>query len=331
VRLRRIVCATLVAIAVWSSGMAHAQSYDIDADVPHSAGASRQASETAPDAPVDPYDPRYTWGDTNSATAPAFVAAEKAFADRVANELGLALNLVETDHFLFHTDLPPREAHEWQRVLDLMYERVNWLLGVPEGVNLFRGKATVFLFADQAKFVEFERRFYNHRVTYEAGICHQHPTGEVRIAFYRIDHTRAMRQLMVHEAAHGVIHRFRSPARIPDWLNEGIAEWTAYAVLNFPHPFKQREVISQRAIIDRGGRLGDAFWQDGRFSAADYGAAFGLVKILLRKGKPAFHDLVDRLKDGQTYDKAIEAVYGYDIPHLVSLYGRSINVPNLKP
>jgi hypothetical protein len=282
--------------------------------------------------PVDPFDPRYTWGDTNAATAPAFVVAEKAFAQRVANELGLTLHLVETDRFLFYTDLDPREAHDWQRVLDLMYERVGSLLGVPDGVNLFRGKATVFLFRHQRDFAAFERRFYDHRVTFQAGVCHQHGTGEVRIAFHRIEHDLALRQLMVHEAAHGVLHRFRNPTRIPDWLNEGIAEWAAFRVVNhFPQPFRQREAVSRHAIAERGNRLGEAFWQDGRFAAADYGAAFGLLKILLRKGTPAFQDFVALLKDGTPFPEAIPRVYGYDLSHLVTLYGRSINVRDLTP
>ncbi|MEM0914200.1 MAG: hypothetical protein AAGK09_06265 [Planctomycetota bacterium] len=298
------------------------------------ATSSASVAPLAPSAPaadsVDPYDPRYTWGDTNAATAPAFVAAERDFAQRVADELGIQLRLVETDHFLFYTDVSEREARDWENVLDLTYERVCWRLGVPEGIRLFRGKATVFLFRDRARFVQFERAFYNHRVTYEAGLCHQHSTGEVRIAFYRIDHERALRQLMIHETAHGVIHRFRSPTRIPDWINEGMAEWTADVVLGFPQPFKQREAISKQAIIDRGGRLGDTFWQDGRFSAADYGAAYGMVKVLLRKGRPAFAEFVALLKDGVPYDRAIEAVYSYNLDELVRRYGRTINIRELR-
>ncbi|MEM1208405.1 MAG: hypothetical protein AAGI54_03980 [Planctomycetota bacterium] len=298
---------------------------------PPAKASAAPSALTTPAAPIDPYDPRFTWGDTNASTAPAFVAAELDFAQRVADELNVRLRLVETDHFLFFTDVSEREARAWEGVLELTYERVAWRLGVPEGVHLFRGKATVFLFRDRADFVAFERAFYNHRVTYEAGICHQHPTGEVRIAFYRIDHERSLRQLMIHETAHGVIHRFRSPTRIPDWLNEGMAEWTADKVLQFSPPFKQREAISKQAILDRGRRLGDAFWQDGRFSAADYGAAYGLVKVLLRKGRPAFCDFIVRLKDGTPYDRAMRAVYGYDVEELVRRYGHTINIRDLKP
>ncbi|MEM6332951.1 MAG: hypothetical protein AAF823_06390 [Planctomycetota bacterium] len=321
-------------IAAWSVCVLAALSLVCPAaaqvDSPVTPNASLPAAPTQ-QIEIDPYDPGYTWGDTTVDTALAFVNAEKAFARSVEAELGVTFNLVETDYFLFYTDLSEREAYEWQRVLDLMYERVSSLLGIPDGINVFRGKATVFLFADKRGFVEFEQRFYNHRVSFEAGICHQHGTGEVRIAFYRIDHERAMRQLMVHEAAHGVVHRYRSPNRVPDWINEGIAEWTAFAVLNFVQPFRHREAVSKRAIVARGNRLGEAFWQDGNFAAEDYGAALGLTKVLLRKGRPAFHDFIGQIKDGQSYEAAMQDIYGYGIDRLVALYGRTLNIRDLRP
>ncbi len=270
-----------------------------------------------------------TWGDVDAARVAELVAMEKAIAQRVSEKLGLELNLIETDYFLFYTDLPPKEAYEWQRLLDLMYQRVSYLLEIPEGVNVFKGKALVFFFKDKQGFVDFEREFYQNSVTYEAGICHQHFSGEVRIAFYQIDDEPQLRQVMVHEAAHGVVHRFRSPRRIDSWLNEGIAEWTAYSVINYKQPFKWKKQQSAEAV-KQAGRIDPAFFSDQDFKPDFYGTSLAMVELLLRRGRPKFIAFIHGIKDGLTWQESLAEHYDMSPDELVRAYGRSIGARDLE-
>ena len=269
-----------------------------------------------------------TWNDVTPEQFEQLVEREKAMAAHVGNLLSVELNLIETDYFLFYTDLDPREAYEWQRVLDLMYERVGDLLDIPDGVNVFKGKATVFLFKHKEQFVAFERDFYQNNVTFEAGICHQHYTGEVRIAFHQIDDEKQLKQIMVHEAAHGVVHRFRSPRRIASWLNEGIAEWTANSVVNYKQPFKWKKRESARVIKERGTFDPD-FFEDDRYKADFYGTSLAMVELLLRRGKPRFIAFVNGIKDGLTWQESLLEHYGMTPDDLILAYGRSIGMRDL--
>lgn len=269
-----------------------------------------------------------TWNDVAPEQFEQLVEREKAMAGRVGAELGVNLNLIETDYFLLYTDLDPKDAYEWQRVLDLMYQRVSYLLEIPEGVNVFKGKATVFLFKHKEQFVAFEREFYQNQVTFEAGICHQHFTGEVRIAFHQIDDELQMKQIMIHEAAHGVIHRYRSPRRVTSWLNEGIAEWTAFSVVNYKQPYKWKKRESANVVKQRG-RFDPAFFDDDNYKADYYGTSLAMVELLLRRGRPRFIAFVNGIKDGLTWQESLLEHYEMTPDDLISAYGRSIGMRDL--
>ncbi len=271
----------------------------------------------------------WTWEAIDAADPADPVARDKAFAAHVAQALGLTFNVVETDYFLFYTNLSKREAYEWQRLLDLMYDRVSYLLGIPKGVNVFKGKALVFMFAEKGQFAAFERRFYEHEVTFEAALCHQHDTGEVRIALYKLEDDKYLKQVMIHEAAHGVVHRFHSPQRVVVWLNEGIAEWTASRVLNYTQPYKWKKKVSADHIR-RQGRLDADFFQEGGFSAERYGSSLAMVEILLRRGRPKFVQFIREIKDGKPWQESLRDKYDLSPDDLTRLYGQTIGMPNLK-
>ena len=277
----------------------------------------RRASPGSCGSPSAPSNPR------------AFVEEEKRFALEVADKLELEFNVVETDYFIFYTNLSEREAYEWQRVLDLMYERVSYLLDTPKGVNVFRGKALVFLFETKEQFGRFESKIYNHGAGWAAGYCHQHPTGQVRISFYRLDDKQYLKQLMIHEAAHGVVFRYRSGVDIPNWLDEGIAEWTASTVILNPRPFKYKKRTSAEAVKKRG-HLPLSFFGDDNWKKDQYGTALAMVEILLRRGRPRFVEFFNNIKDGQDWQDSLLQQYDLTIDDLVGLYGREISMKDLK-
>lgn len=305
-----------------------------------------RAARVKPAQPADHYDPspalfpeplpeadqepaqQVTWNDVAPEQFEQLVEREKALAGQVGDRLGVNLNLIETDYFLFYTDLEPKEAYEWQRVLDLMYQRVSYLLEIPDGVNVFKGKATVFLFQHKDHFIAFEREFYQNQVTFEAGICHQHFTGEVRIAFHQIDDEKQLQQIMVHEAAHGVVHRYRSPNRIASWLNEGIAEWTAYSVVNYKQPYKWKKRASANVVKERG-RFDPEFFNDDNYKVDFYGTSLAMVELLQRRGRPRFIAFINGIKDGLTWQESLLEHYEMTPDDLVSAYGKSIGIRDL--
>ena len=284
---------------------------------------------SGPGAQADAPATAMTWQQVDALDTQDPVAQDKAFAQRVARQLGLSFHLVETDYFLFYTNLSPREAYEWQRVLDLMYERVSYLLGIPKDTNVFKGKALVFMFAEKGQFAAFERQFYQHEVTLEAALCHQHDRGQVRIALYKLEDEKYLKQVMIHESAHGVVHRFHSPARVIVWLNEGIAEWTASRVLNYPQPYKWKKKVSAKDIRQKG-QFDQAFFFPDAFPSQHYGTALAMVEILLRRGRPRFIRFIGAIKEGKTWQQSLRDEYDLSPDDLVRLYGQTINLPHLQ-
>jgi hypothetical protein len=55
----------------------------------------------------------------------------KAFAAEAGKKLKKELLLRETKYFLFYSDLPVDEAHNWAGLLDRMYGRLAELFAVP--------------------------------------------------------------------------------------------------------------------------------------------------------------------------------------------------------
>ncbi|MCH2204212.1 MAG: basic secretory family protein [Fuerstiella sp.] len=100
--------------------------------------------------------------------------------------------------------------------------------GFPSGQNVWRGKAVVVAFMQENSFHAFEQQVMgNPTSTGAQGICHTFPNGRVVVGCYRGESPSYFGVVLVHETAHGYIHRYRSTARIPSWINEGVADWVA--------------------------------------------------------------------------------------------------------
>jgi len=166
---------------------------------------------------------------------PVLTDAERAQAvDRMRQEAvaamqvaGVTAESVETDMFLMYGDLPRAELQRWGRELDSMYARVADVLAVPKGVNLFWGKAVILAFQKQDTFRLAEAAIFNHKAPPNLrGVCHM-KGPQVYINIYRGNDELEFASTLVHETTHGIVYRYATPVQLPDWANEGFAEWVA--------------------------------------------------------------------------------------------------------
>src|SRR5690606_17365852 len=153
-----------------------------------------------------------------------------------------------TDYFLFYTDLDRREAERWGALLDRMYDRLCDLFGVARGTNIWRGKCLIFVFRDPQDYYRFEAQVHGQPGDDTAGRCWQFGDGRVHITFYRQPHESRFAHVLVHEAVHGFLHRYRSPARIPSVWNEGLAEVIAGELVPRARSVTQRQNDSHRIL-----------------------------------------------------------------------------------
>lgn len=238
---------------------------------------------------------------------------------------------VETQYFVFFTDMPPAHVAAYIANLDKMYDQLCVLFSVPQGTNIWLGKCPVIVFASSNDFRTFEARHLDNPETQGiAGLSHQWSDGRVLTVCGRGDDPVFFAAVLVHETSHGFLHRIRSTSRIPPWMNEGIADWVAAVVV------PQSDHIANRmngAIpqIKATGTLDGLLSSNGRIDGWQYGVAATMTQFLVTTDANAYRGLITAVKEGFTWQQALELTYGITPAQLVSAYGKQLGFPALQP
>src|SRR6185437_1216278 len=232
---------------------------------------------------------------------------------------------VETKFFLFYTDLPTREANHWLLLLDKMYVRLSELFAVKPGVNIWRGKAVIFVFSRREDYYKYESEIEHANATGTAGMCMQVSDGTVRVAFYRETNELDFAHVLVHESVHGFVHRYRGPARVPSWANEGLAEAIATELVpQRGRPAAVRDA-AQRGLRDHQGDMGDFFTTD-HIEGWQYPVSEELTTFMILQNKKNYVAFINGIKDGQEWPQSLNENYKAPLSRLVPYFGQWLGV-----
>jgi len=261
-----------------------------------------------------------------------WIAKHKEFLKEVqAGMPGLVMNLVETKYYLFLTDMPAGEVGPYIAYLDAMYDQLCEAFGIPAGQNIWAGKCVVVAFKTEASFHQFEEQFMQNVRPAAQGLCHSSSDGKVVISIWKGEIDTFFANVLVHETAHGFVHRYKSTVHISSWVNEGIADWVAAAVVKSDKEVSRRQREAAQRVREAGS-LGGNFFQDQQsIEAWQYGVASSLVELMLRGGGPKYRKFFDNMKEGMTSDEALQDAYGISETHLAAAYGRAIGNPMVQP
>jgi hypothetical protein len=272
------------------------------------------------------------WKPLSSQETAAVIKEQKAFLRSVGKAFpSLPMRLYETRFFLFFSDMPSDQVGLYRAELDRMNVELGKAFGVPPGENVWRGKAVFVVFVQQAAFLRFEQQFMKRNpaeLRSTQGVCHQSSTGNVVVGCYRGKDPTYLAQVLVHETTHGYLHRFMSSARVPSWLNEGIAEWVSAMVVTR----SRVPQIRQRKAIDRlkqTGQIGQQFFGS-RIESWHYGVASRITDSLIKANPEAFRWWVVSIKEGIDWQQGLRLAFGYSPPGLMQAYGRSVGVPQIQ-
>jgi len=170
------------------------------------------------------------------------------------------------------------------------------------------GKVEVYLYKDHDSYVKGRFR----PPTWSAGLVRNsgRPGAEWSLAVY----TPASTRTLAHELTHLYFNSFfkGSPAAVPLWLNEGLAEMMAAEAVDpgrpgwrgpMPKNATPLAVLLKIKAIPEGG-------------AEDfYIRAHSLVRFLKKGSSPLkFEKFCRELRDGETADRALFSVYGFRTP-----------------
>src|SRR4051794_21177718 len=213
-----------------------------------SAAVGKDGKELLTEATQPSPDSEFRWGKLTDEEQADAIKELKAFADGTRKGKAGELRLLETKFFLFYTDLPPTEAENWAGLLDRMYARLAELFAVPKDVNVWRGKALVFVFSKADDSRTFQLESHHTDPGKSAGMCHERSDGFVHIAFYRQPKDLDFAHVLVHESDRGFIHRYRGPVHIASWANEGLAEVIATELVPQPSESNRRTILAREYL-----------------------------------------------------------------------------------
>ena len=273
------------------------------------------------------------WAAIPDAEQEKYTAEERAFAEQVKTHF-TALNMqsVETKFFIFVSDMPPAQLSPYLKQLDTMCDALGQAFGFPPGHNVWRGKAVIVAFVKEESFVEFEKKFMEHtpNLMTTQGLCHQLGEGRVVVSAYRGNSPEYFGSLLVHETAHGYVHRYKSTADIPSWFNEGISDWIAALAV----PSDKSIAYAQRQALVRlqqNGSLGGNFFTSEQIQPWQYGVASSMVEMLVKISPDQFRLFFNGIKEGLTWEDSLMRAYGMTPEDLTSAYGRAVGLPELMP
>jgi len=268
------------------------------------------------------------WPILSDETQRAAIEEMKRDAERIMRDAGAKLPLFETKYFLLYSELSQRETVRWANQLDGMYEMVMQLFHVEAGLNLFWGKAVVFIWPSRDRFRVVEASAFGQRVPEGVvGLCHM-KDAKVFVNSFRGSDELEFTAVLLHETTHGIMHRYLTPRRLPTWANEGFAERIAHIAMvraNLRSPVdKLRRAQGVQYIRQSGdiARIMRMNYRDGTWpgeNAVGYAVGYVLCNFMLdvvprlapARGKDRFKDWVVAIKGGKAWDKALAEDFGF--------------------
>ena len=259
------------------------------------------------------------------------VAELEAFLAEVQKDFP-ALAVSQTHEFLVATDIPAAQMAPFTAKLDAMHDFLCDLYGIPRGEPVWKGKCLVIAFLREEDFIAFEPRFMKVEARGAHGLCHQRSDGRVVMACHRGNDQSAFAHMLVHETSHGFNHRWMSPEHLPNWLNEGIAEWVGTQVVPNCRQVPMKEARAAE-FMKAGGGLGVDFFAigpDHHIDAVQYGIASSLVKFMVARDRKKFASFVRGIKEGMSVEQSLKESFNASPADLVAAYGKAVGIPGLK-
>lgn len=237
----------------------------------------------------------------------------RAEAREMVRKSGLTrIKEVETEYFLFFTDLSPSEVKRWAKVLDGMYRTLIHTLEMPEDALLFHGKCVIFIFNARHDFITFEDKAFGFDAQRAGGVCHMRGPSTF-VCFERGSDDARFQSVLVHETVHAFMHRYRSPAQLPTWANEGLADYVA-GVLTPMSNEPREHWLHARQFAQSGkdaGAIMRQTYRDGSWFTEDsYPVSHMLVRFMLTHKPRAFKEWIDDIKSGAEWDASMKERFG---------------------
>jgi len=137
----------------------------------------------------------------------------------------------------------------------------------------------------------------------------------------RSDNLEWAKRTLAHEITHLLVREatFGPFGDIPTWLNEGLAQYAEGEMEEYHREVLDRAIKDDELISVRS--LSSSFPADPSQASLAYAQSSSLVSYLVETyGWAKMRELLTTFKEGSTYDKALQEVYGFDTDGLGELW-----------
>ena len=289
-----------------------AQPGSVVPDVPHA-----QPGGVTTDAPR-----AQPWSVATDAQRAEALTDMKADADLWFKQVNLRYSVVEAKYWVVYADLPIDETKDLARRMDAMYQTVAQMFALPDGLNIFHGKAVVIISATEPHYRAIEMAAFNSMPPPGAiGLCHM-VGPKVVVTAYKSDDANRFMATLVHEASHGFMHRYGSPSRLPSWADEGYAEYVAAE--SFPNSTTKGDRKPQGLQWIRSGtndvqNVLRMNYEDGSWPGPDaigYAIGYLAVDYLVQTNRKGFGEWVKDVKSGLSWEEALQKRFSWSAAQL---------------
>lgn len=256
------------------------------------------------------------------------IAGYKKVGERLREKVGRDLILVETPHFLIWTDWAKAEHADLRNWCEAMYTELAVRFAVPDDTPVFPGKCPIFCLRSRKRFRKVARLLDDYEATGALGYTSSSDNGHVHVVVCRQGGSPAGRDnfasALIHEGVHAFLHRYRTGRHIPAWINEGVANSVAEAVLGDRCPNAETADASARAVVRGSYDIAELFAAAGMLEARYYPVAHSLVAFLIARDRQAFIRLIDDIKLGAPPDSALKQRYDLTARELEAAWRQAI-------
>jgi hypothetical protein len=241
------------------------------------------------------------------------IRAYRAFGVQVRDTISPKLVLLETRHFLIWTDWPESTRNQIPEWVEEMYSMMCKEFGFSSEDPIWLGKCRVLCFKNKARYRKFAMEFDDYDASTTLAYTKTITGGQVQVVLRRLGNKPAdidqFATTLVHEGTHAFLHCYRSERKLPAWLEEGLADYVAEAVIPQRSRTGEASAAAARQIVQSGKSIDELFDFTGSPPAHYYPIAHSLVSYLIDRDHAAFVATIDDFKGGMDFPAALARNY----------------------
>lgn len=257
----------------------------------------------------------------------AFEEKQNTYFDDVKKSFGNLKNH-KTEHFYINYTAP--NPGNYPKTLEGLYSLFKRVMSIKPGEKVFDGRLEIYLFEKRNEYLKFAAEFEGFNANASGGYFTVTKMGWPRVNLpletgnggEKANYARNL-IVLFHEGTHAMFSQYLTDTSLPTWLNEGLADYFAFSILEEKSFFgnlsdsegsKRRHLqfLKKKIQTDSLRPFRQLFHQQGTSGGADYEAyALGwcLTGLLLKSYKVQTINFIKKVKLSEEY-KGIEIPKG---------------------